>query len=149
MHCAVHVKIKLRADIKNAAAQSCILPDFCLPLKSIPTAMGYLGSMGFFGNPSLLPVYQILSTLLKYFVVWKGPAWLTGGQRVWGHMKPVFPFDSPRRNTNTAEELLMEQMGKNHRHRPGSQASTSQKWRTTLASKIPPLQGLAFLVLYR
>lgn len=85
MHCAVHVKIKLRADIKNAAAQSCILPDFCLPLKSIPTAMGYLGRMGFFGNPSLLPVYQILSTLLKYFVVWKGPAWLTGGQSLGTH----------------------------------------------------------------
>lgn len=47
--------------------------------------------------------------------------------------------------TNTAEELLMEQMGKNPQHSPGSQASTSQPWRATLRSKTPALQGLASL----
>lgn len=71
LHYAMRVKIKLRADIKSAAAQSCILPEFsfCLPSKSIPKAMRDLGSVSFFGNPSLLPVYQTLSTLLKYFMV--------------------------------------------------------------------------------
>lgn len=95
MHCAIHVKIKLRADIKGAAAQSCILPDFsfCLALKSTPKAMGFLRRMSFFGNPSLLPIYQILSTLLKYFMAWL-MGWALGTESLGTHKASV-PIRQP------------------------------------------------------
>lgn len=67
------------------------------------------------------------------------------GDREFGDTQSQCSHSTAHAGTNTAEELLMEQMGKNPQHSPGSQASTRQPCRMTLRSKTPALQGLASL----
>lgn len=115
MHSAIHTKIKVRADIKNATAQSCILPDFSFSLSlkeklSIPKAMRYLAGMSLCGNPGLLPVNQILCTLkiMCFFHGLRGGCMANGvdncEQRVSGNIKPLQLFNpiwQPRKHADT------------------------------------------------
>lgn len=155
LHCATRVKIKLGADVKSAAAQSCILPDFpfCLPSKSIPKAMRALGSESSFGNQSSLPIYQILSTLLKYFRVWKGPVWpveWTVGTETLGTHKASAPIRQPTQDHShsrgTADgadgEKPPAQTWLTGIHQPEMGNDSQEQNRSTL-------RGLTFLVLSR
>lgn len=72
--CAVHVKIKLGAGIKNAAAQSCILPDFSfLPsFKELPQGYEMSRKLEFVWESKLVTNLSNNQYTLKIFHGLKG-----------------------------------------------------------------------------